>query len=835
MKFRKSLAIVLSGVAVLASAAYGQQQYHSNDVTPPSAAANPGYGVLTGARLAGAGKGKQVGGAATTAGMHAHVLHGNALTATDLNPLGYNYSFATSSDDFSECGYGGSVGGIRGLLWSGSAASVVALQPPSGFADSFCTGVDNGREVGFSENLIYSFTNSHALYWNNSPTPVDLHPAGGLPYSRAIGVKGGEQVGYMSSIAYPYFDVVQAYHITSHAYRWAGTAASGVDLHPALFDASEAAATNGTQQGGWGYTVLGTSHLHALLWSGTAASAVDLSPAAFTDTQINALNVTQQVGEGWAGTVRHALLWSGTADSVTDLNQYLPPGYTQAVATGIDIDGNVVGYAYNGVFGPGSSAWLPPGAIAVVFAPNQAGSYALQSISLAPANVRPGALVQGTVTLAGPAPASGAAVTFFSTDQTMAATPASLTIAEGQTSGTFTVPALGAALTVPTALRLYASDGFVSQSQALTITPIVRLTAITGSIVEGGFTSYGTLSLNIPAQAGGAVVSLTSGNPALVNVPASVTVFQGYSSTGYNIATVPVTVATTVPVTASWNGDSFTAQVTLSPAPVVSVSSLSVSPVVGGQSFSGYVSMNNFPRGAEGATITLTSSDSSVKVPATVLVAKGFFSVGFAGTTSITGSVKNVSITASYNGSSVVSILQVNPIPLVTILTAEYNTSTKIFKVTANTSYANSILTYGTDPKLGPLGNMQLDLGVWSGATILATAPTQATVWNSNGGQATIPVVVKTTATGGGGGGGGSSTSTTFKLTIVTAGKGSVATTCAGGAACASPYASGTSVTLTATPAAGSPWTGWSGACSGTATSCTVVMTKDTSVTATFK
>ena len=50
---------------------------------------------------------------------------------------------------------------------------------------------------------------------------------------------------------------------------------------------------------------------------------------------------------------------------------------------------------------------------------------------------------------------------------------------------------------------------------------------------------------------------------------------------------------------------------------------------------------------------------------------------------------------------------------------------------------------------------------------------------------------------------------------------------------CSENYASGTSVTLTATPATGNSFTGWSGACSGTGT-CTVSMTAARSVAATF-
>jgi hypothetical protein len=68
-------------------------------------------------------------------------------------------------------------------------------------------------------------------------------------------------------------------------------------------------------------------------------------------------------------------------------------------------------------------------------------------------------------------------------------------------------------------------------------------------------------------------------------------------------------------------------------------------------------------------------------------------------------------------------------------------------------------------------------------------------------------------------------------------GKGTVTSSPAGidcGATCAHIYPQGTSVTLTAAPAAGSIFAGWSGAgCSGTGT-CVVAMSADTSVTASF-
>ena len=79
---------------------------------------------------------------------------------------------------------------------------------------------------------------------------------------------------------------------------------------------------------------------------------------------------------------------------------------------------------------------------------------------------------------------------------------------------------------------------------------------------------------------------------------------------------------------------------------------------------------------------------------------------------------------------------------------------------------------------------------------------------------------------------------TTFTLTVAKAGTGlgTVRSTPAGincGADCSQAYASGTSVTLTATPKASSTFSGWSGPCTGTGT-CVVSMTQARSVTATF-
>ncbi len=78
----------------------------------------------------------------------------------------------------------------------------------------------------------------------------------------------------------------------------------------------------------------------------------------------------------------------------------------------------------------------------------------------------------------------------------------------------------------------------------------------------------------------------------------------------------------------------------------------------------------------------------------------------------------------------------------------------------------------------------------------------------------------------------------TQTLTVATSGNGSgaVSSKPAGiscGATCSHTYITGTTVTLTATPASGSVFSGWSGACSGTG-GCSVTMSQAQSVSATF-
>jgi hypothetical protein len=79
----------------------------------------------------------------------------------------------------------------------------------------------------------------------------------------------------------------------------------------------------------------------------------------------------------------------------------------------------------------------------------------------------------------------------------------------------------------------------------------------------------------------------------------------------------------------------------------------------------------------------------------------------------------------------------------------------------------------------------------------------------------------------------------THALTVTRSGDGSGTVTSAPagiscGATCSAGFDVGASVTLTEAPGAGSSFQGWSGACSGTATTCTVAMSDERAVTAQF-
>ena len=74
------------------------------------------------------------------------------------------------------------------------------------------------------------------------------------------------------------------------------------------------------------------------------------------------------------------------------------------------------------------------------------------------------------------------------------------------------------------------------------------------STVVGGNPSSGTVVLTVGAPEGGALISLSSNNPAVASVPATVLAPSNSFTGTFGFTTSPVTVTTTVTITAAYNG-----------------------------------------------------------------------------------------------------------------------------------------------------------------------------------------------------------------------------------------------------------------------------------------
>jgi hypothetical protein len=288
-------------------------------------------GILS-SEAGGASEGRQVGfgfGAASSGADHALLWNGTSGSAVDLHPAGFTNSGAASIAGIRQAGSGvvQATGATHALLWTGTAESVIDLNPV-GFSFSRAIEVSSGQQVGSGGGPSTGFI-SHALLWSGTAaTAVDLNPQGFFS-SEARGLSDTQQVGVGNF---------------TRAILWSGTADSAIDLTPFNAIIAEAFAVSDGQQVGYGM-VLPTFNRHALLWNGSAASAVDLNPAGFVSSEARGVKSGQQVGFGLSGGHTHALLWTGSAASAVDLSAFLPPGYTDAGAFGIDENGNIVGFA----------------------------------------------------------------------------------------------------------------------------------------------------------------------------------------------------------------------------------------------------------------------------------------------------------------------------------------------------------------------------------------------------------------------------------------------------------------------------------------------------------
>ncbi|PYN90011.1 MAG: hypothetical protein DMD87_03420 [Candidatus Rokuibacteriota bacterium] len=232
--------------------------------------------------------------------------------------------------------------------------------------------------------------------------------------------------------------------------------------------------------------------------------------------------------------------------------------------------------------------------------------------------------------------------------------------------------------------------------------------------VIGPSSSTGTVTLSAAAPAGGAAIILTSSNPAVATVPASVVVPAGATSADFTVSTnpVPVGASTTVAIRGLYGGALSSATLTVTLASALSALSLNPSSVPGGAASIGTVTLSAAAP-AGGAEVPLSSSNAAVAtVPASVTVPAGSTSANFTVSTSLVTSATSATIQAA-NFSVVLNVIPATTLSLLSLSPAS---------VTAGNSSTGTVTLSAAAPTSGAVVTLA------SSETAVAMVPASVTV-----------------------------------------------------------------------------------------------------------
>jgi Putative Ig domain len=295
------------------------------------------------------------------------------------------------------------------------------------------------------------------------------------------------------------------------------------------------------------------------------------------------------------------------------------------------------------------------------------GGSGLTITALSPDTTTPYSGTQDSIyiQLSGNAPSGGTVVTTTSSNQSAVPVPSSVTVTAGSSVGQ--VDFTAGTVTSPTSAKFTATLGSSSMSVTITVTPVPApalfdVHLFPPEVIGGGSVTVEP-DLNNPAPSGGVTVSLSSSNPSLAPVPASVVIPGGQYLASVSMTTGTVKAATDVTITAALPSGSVTNTLQIDPPETVSSLSLSPATTTGSNGSSGTVTLSA-PAPSGGTTVNLQSSNPSVaSVPAATTVPGGQTTGGFTVSTTSPAASTTVTITASIGSSSVSATLTVNPQP----------------------------------------------------------------------------------------------------------------------------------------------------------------------------
>ena len=368
--------------------------------------------------------------------------------------------------------------------------------------------------------------------------------------------------------------------------------------------------------------------------------------------------------------------------------------------------------------------------------------------------------------------------------------------------------------------------------------PAPATLALTTNAFYSGNTTWVQIQLSGAASAAGAVINLTSSNPAAAPVPASVNMPANTAWMQFQIQAGQVTSTTPVTLTATLNSGQATLQFNVLPPSLKSIT-MNASTISGGAQV-GAIAMLNGQAPAGGAVVDFSSDSPSAMPPALATIPAGNASVSISIPTNQVPANTVANISASWNGTTVQSPLTITPqgqpasIALspasvtgqagsfATVTMATAATTDQIFQV----SSSNPAVAGVSNSVLIPAGSKTGGISI---NTASVSSQTLVTISVSGGGVTRSATLTVNPAVA----------STTMSLSVTAGGRSGerVVSNPAGlnvatGATATAQFAPGTSVTLSVASGRDAIW---GGACSsgGAKTrTCTLTLNANSSVTA---
>ena len=269
----------------------------------------------------------------------------------------------------------------------------------------------------------------------------------------------------------------------------------------------------------------------------------------------------------------------------------------------------------------------------------------LDVASLAPNPIHGGETLTFTVSLNETAGFPGQTVTVTNTNPAITL-PGTVAFATGEKTKSFEIVPSYVTADVDGVVTT-TLDGVTKESTVTVLSHKVQSVVVDPSMVVGGNTVEGTVTLTSKAGPGGYVVALSSDNP-LITVPAEVTVAEGQASATFPVDFAVVSDDSNGVLTAQLNGSTKTSNVTVKAANITGLG-LSKTSTAGGNDVTGTVTLDGMAP-AGGLTVTLSSSNSKVVVPASVTILEGMTEATFTATTVSTAVATDVTVTASARG-----------------------------------------------------------------------------------------------------------------------------------------------------------------------------------------